>query len=71
MNFADTNWLEAMFFESELREKQARRMIVDASSAGTAGRSGFRTSSIWRRAMSSAGSAANPSRKSGVNWNAG
>ena len=29
MNFADTNWLEAMFFASELREKQARRAIVD------------------------------------------
>jgi predicted nucleic acid-binding protein len=29
VNFADTNWLEAMFFASELREKQARRAIVD------------------------------------------
>lgn len=29
MNFADTNWLEAMFFESALREQQARRAIVD------------------------------------------
>lgn len=29
MNFADTNWLEAMFFKSALPDKQVRRAIVD------------------------------------------
>lgn len=29
MNFADTNWLEAMFFESAGAEKKSRRVTVD------------------------------------------